>query len=581
MHTGTDEHRAWAGGARWRRVLPHLATLAACLFLSLVASYPLVGQLTDHLANRAESHDAAGFAWNNWWIEHALVALRHKPYFTEHVMVPAHLDLRLHTLGLFYGLVSVPFLRALGPLAVVNLQIILTPVLNGYCTFLLVRRWIGRADVAVLCGIALAASPVVDFHLGMGRPSCAALWPGALCLLFLMRLVEERRWRDALGLAGSLVVLLSTDQQMPLFAGWILFLYLASVLITHRASLLDRTFLTRALVVMALIAYPVRVLYVRPFFQTPGYTTPHPSEAFRYSAPLAHVVSPAGLWRGYGVVLVAGLLGALLLVRRDRRAAFAAFAAISSLAFVVGPGVRFPTPFDALRHLPALSQFRAPYRFQIAAGLGMTLALAVGVRWLLEHVRGRASAGRLLLAALGILIAGDGLAHRVVGGFPTHAVVHEPIYRRIGETPGDFLLLEVPVGVRTGSDEIGRGDDLMIHQVVHGKRMINAFIARVPLDVLAFYRRSPALLFLANEPYDAGAVAADFEAKLRQLDVGFILVHPSMLDRDRADAILVMLRGRPDLEAVSTGTDTVAFRVRDRTSTVPSAAAPARKNLPL
>jgi hypothetical protein len=109
----------------------------------------------------------------------------------------------------------------------------------------------------------------------------------------------------------------------------------------------------------------------------------------------------------------------------------------------------------------------------------------------------------------------------------------------------------------------------------------NAFIARVPIDVFAFYRQSSALRFLANEPYDTGRVAEDFDAKLRQLDVGFVLVHPSMLDRDRADAILVMLRGRSDLEAVSTGTDTVAFRVRDRTSAVPAAASPAGKNLPL
>jgi hypothetical protein len=136
-------------------------------------------------------------------------------------------------------LLSLPLVAPLGPIALVNLQILGTPVLNGYAVFLLMRRWAGKGDVAVVCGAGLATTPAIAFHLYAGRPSCGAIWPVALVLLFLMRLVDRPRWRDAFGLTASSLALLAVDQQMALFGGMLSAIYLACVAIARPQALCD------------------------------------------------------------------------------------------------------------------------------------------------------------------------------------------------------------------------------------------------------------------------------------------------------------------------------------------------------
>jgi hypothetical protein len=548
-------------------VSPHLAVLAFGVLLVVVSTYPLIGHLRDHLVRSATDHDPVCFVWNNWWIYHALIHLRATPYLTQYLLVPFPLDLRLHTLGLFYGLASLPFMRFLGPITVVNLQIFATAALNAHAVFLLIRKWVGRADIAILCGGALAISPAVAFHLGAGRPSCGALWPLALTQLFLMRFVEEPRWRNCLGLAASLIVLLAVDQQMPVFAGLFFFLYLAAVAMTRPRSVFNRRFLGYGLVVLLLAAYPIQVLYVRPFLQTPGYTTPHPSEALHYSVPLQYLAHPGHFWETYGLLLPMGLLAACVIcavARSRRRALFGIVCAMVGISLTLGPvlpGTQIPMPFALLRRLPGLAMFRTPYRFQILAALGMALALAVALAHWLARASARPRLAQGIVGGLMLVVFADGVVHRTLSGFVTHPVHVEPIYERIAEMPGDFLLLEVPFGVRSGSDGIGQGDDLMLYQTVHHKRMINGYLSRIPLAAYDLYRRSPAFMFLANEKAPPGDVAADLDLRLRTLQVGFILVHPERLDRERFDAIVALLGRRTDLEPVTTGTTTLAFRV--------------------
>ena len=563
---------AHPGQHRWYHpVLLHMGVLGTCLALVAIATYPIVRQLRTHLAGPAALNDAVCFAWNNWWIHKALTELQAKPYFTDFVLFPFQIDLRLHTLGLLYGVLSVPLVPLLGPVGVVNVQLLATPVLNGYAVFLLVRKLVGRNDVAMLSAGIVAVVPAINFHIVVGRPSCSAIWPVALGLLFLHRLLDEPRWRNSLGLAVSLLALLTIDQQMPIFGGLLLFLYLLAAAITRPRDVFNRRLLLHGVAVLVLLAYPLRLLYFRPFFETPGYTVPHPSEALNYSLPPWMLVHPGHLWRLYGALLPLGLLVAIAMVRVERRSTFGIVCALVCLVFTLGPvikGTSIPMPFGVLRALPGFAQFRTPYRFQIPAALAMVLALAPVLAYLCGRLDQRRlwrfSAAHWLLAGLGVAVATDTILHRGVYGFQTHQFPEEPIYRTIAETPGDFSVLEVPFGVQSGTTRLGRGDGLMFYQTVHGKRMLNGYLTRVPVAALDYYGKSAALRFLGNESFESGDLVRDFDAKLRELRVGFIVVHPGMLDADRFEAILGLLRQRSDLEPVATGTGTLAFRVRTR-----------------
>ena len=57
-----------------------------------------------------------------------------------------------------------------------------------------------------------------------------------------------------------------------------------------------------------------------------------------------------------------------------------------------------------------------------------------------------------VVAAAFVVAAIDLAAYRWLMPFPMRAMTHDPIYQEIARDPRDVVVLEVPVGVRTGTD---------------------------------------------------------------------------------------------------------------------------------
>ena len=100
--------------------------------LSAILAMPLVLNFTTALPGTSTDHDVAAFVWNIWWSRHALIDLRTNPLLTDYVFYPFTVDLRLHTYGLLYGVLSIPFQPWLGVVGAFNALILLTMAANGY-----------------------------------------------------------------------------------------------------------------------------------------------------------------------------------------------------------------------------------------------------------------------------------------------------------------------------------------------------------------------------------------------------------------------------------------------------------------
>jgi hypothetical protein len=238
---------------------------------------------------------------------------------------------------------------------------------------------------------------------------------------------------------------------------------------------------------------------------------------------------------------------------------------IVSIVLSFGPvvsGTKIPLLFSLLRRLPTFAQFRAPYRFQIPAAIGLAVSAAVVLAWVLPRLSRRSA--RMVLVGGVILGAGDLVAHRLAFGFETQTMSRDPLYEEIGLDQRDCLVLEVPVGIRTGTDRIGPGEALSFHQPVHRKRLISGSTSRMPLTALAYYRSSPAIMFLAAETPPPGDVAVDLERRMLELNVGYVVVHPDMLERERLGRILELLSSTRGLQRLDTGSSSlIAFRRGD------------------
>jgi hypothetical protein len=552
-----------SGGGRLGKERPVLTAAAAFISYLAVAAFitfPLIARVTTAFPGNPGDNDVFGFIWNNWWVSHALVRLHQSPFTTDYLFAPFDIDLRLHTFGALYGFLSAPVTIAGGPVLALNLQIFATIALNGLGAFVLARALTSDDGAAFLSGLLVAATPAINFHLVMGRISCAAVWPAILSLLFFVKLLDQPRLSSATLLVLSLWATLAVDQQVALYAVvWLV--VLAGALLPFRiGQLANRKFVAAAALVIAVVVPAAYWLFVQPFVGQAGYTVPAAAEASTYSYPTSLLWTPAMIWRVYGTVVPAGLVAALAIaVHRPTILPWLAGTILCvwlSFGPADGDGPAL-SAFSLLQQLPGLAQFRTPYRFQIPAGIGGAMCVAFAVAWIGTRLPRRG----VLTAALAAVAAIDIVAYRMVYGFPLQTRSHHPVYATLGDDHDARPILEVPVGVRTGTDLIGTGETLSFHQPIHRRRLINGMIARVPLEALHYYLRSPALMFLADQA-DAPTTDLDSDLKrvLADLDVRYVVVHPPLLSDERRSRIVALIEGVGELQRTYSDAEIIVFR---------------------
>src|SRR5262249_10111651 len=147
--------------------------------------------------------------------------------------------------------------------------------------------------------------------------------------------------------------------------------------LVRRGRLLLRRRVLVALALPAVIGVlTAYVSYFRAVQYDLGYTVPGAIEAVNYSPGIEYFTSPRTIWITYGTVMPITAFIALFLVRRLPEIRVWAIGAWAFLILTMGPvihGTRIPLPFALVRHLPGMSQFRMPYRFQMAAVLGAAI----------------------------------------------------------------------------------------------------------------------------------------------------------------------------------------------------------------
>jgi len=536
------------------------------LLVAIALTYPLITDMTGGIVGDPAAHEESTFAWNLWWTWHALLDLGSSPFSTDYVFYPFTVDLRLHTFAVLYGVVSIPFQLIWGAGGALNAIILLTIVLNGYASYLLARHALGDSRPALVVGTIIAVSPALTTpHLRAGKPSFAAIWPVALALLFLSRFAQERRWRDAVGMGVAMLAALLIDFQILLYASLWLAFYGAYLLLRRRDSLLDRWFLGGLLLALSIVGLPFLLIFFRPLLMAGqnGIPVPGAQATLVYSLMAKHYLSPVLLRIFFGGVLPVAVIVTVVSFLWTRRSLFWLVGGICFLVLTLGIELQptsVPLPYAALRKLPGVAQFRTPYRFTIPATLG--LALAVGGAWSYWQARWWSKRWWSLLAVLlvGLLL----IDSRAVGQFGLQPYPVEPIYHLIGEQEGDFTVLEVPLGVRSGSQKFGHGEPLQFYQTIHQKRMINGMVARVPASFFDYYRDSPAFRILAGEPVPDDAHAdADLERRLDALNVGYVIVHPNRLTPAEQEPIEALLERQPGLTLVEAAPTIRVYRTEN------------------
>ncbi len=532
----------------------HLLVVALYALLAVVLTWPLVRHLGTHVpGSYTWAFDEYTFLWNSWWFRYSLLNLGQNPLYSTHTFYPPGISLVLYTYNLFNSILSIPLQPFLPLPAISNLTFLFATVLSGYGTFLLahyllrhiqcpisntqypsldVRHW-----AAFLAGLVYAFGSYRLVYAAIGHYDMWSTEWIPFYALFLVKTIREPRRRYAL-LAGLFLVLAMLGEMiLGVFLAILTLIILAfAVSKEERPEIAGgMAALLRRLGVMGLVAAilyaPVLVPILREMFG--GYELAGWGDAEKLSVDLLGLVTPTALhplggswvdalrqtregtarFRDVNTVFLgwAGLalaVGGAVAYRR-RLAAWTTGLVVFTL-FSLGPllqvngrstfdldglQVNVPLPFILLHYIPVVKANRVPNRFSVVLMLCLAVLAGFGAYWLLRKAAGRKSqAARWLPVPCSLLLAALLLFEHWSVPLPLTDARIPPVYEQVAAEPGDWAILQLPLGWRNSFGMMGAEDTrTQYYQSYHHKRLLSGNISRNPPDRFDYFRRQPIL----------------------------------------------------------------------------------------
>ena len=297
-----------------------------------------------------------------WFLEWPAYALSHglNPFYSTALSYPHGFNLLSASSLPAVGILFAPITWIFGPIATLNVALLLGPVLSGVAMFVLLRRWVSWDPAAFIGGLLYGFSPIILTSLNYSHLNLSISPIPPLVVACLDEIVIRQRRRPIgtgvlLGLLLTLQFFLSTE----LLAIIAVVGTFGLVLVTAYAALRKPQALRRharfavvgmatgAIVAVVLLAYPAWFALAGPahvagaVWPDPGqyvshlksYLIPSPASSLAWQYGFDGLLI-SGQYLGLGLVVV--LLGGLVAWRRDLRLWFFAIVGLASMTLSLG-----------------------------------------------------------------------------------------------------------------------------------------------------------------------------------------------------------------------------------------------------
>jgi hypothetical protein len=390
----------------------NIAVFLLFVALTLAMLYPYPRNLSTHLRDNGDSLEYA------WVLGYSAKQLLSDPLrlFDGNIFYPFKSSLAYSDSTIASTMTVLPVIMATdNPVLAANLVILMTFVLSGFGTYLLVHDLTGNRFAGILAGIVFAFNPFRIDHL-FQVPNVASHWmPFVFFALHRFLKNESPRWAVGFGAFLSLQLLSSFYHAYAI--GIAVAVYLLAILAWRPKSVLRReivvpiagaTFVSLAvLFVVALPYFEVAARY--DMRRTLGEASFYSARPENYLGVLDHSriwgrIQAMVDWGDAERRLFPGLLAVVLaligLLKGAHREVGVRFALVGLFAFVLSLGPRlyltsdgepidipFALPYAILfEYLPGFQSMRVPARFAIVVMLSLSVLAGLGVAFLLEHL---------------------------------------------------------------------------------------------------------------------------------------------------------------------------------------------------
>jgi hypothetical protein len=199
--------------------------------------------------------------------------------------------------------------------------------------------------------------------------------------------------------------------------------------------------------------------------------------------------------------------------------------ALGPFVHVAGLNTHVPGPWALLRYVPVIGLARTPSRFSVVLMLAVAILFAgalcwLGRRWPQHRTR--------IVGAVGVLLVFELLpAPRML-----YSATIPAVYRHVAAAPTEVRVLELPVGIRDGTNSVGNFTARsQFFQTAHGKPLIGGYLSRVSRRRIRDTRRDPmldALIWLSEghelDPSRWRSLVEAGPAFAERSKIGFVII---------------------------------------------------------
>jgi hypothetical protein len=549
-----------------------ILVLAAYIVLAIVLTYPLVLNLSTHVAG--DGGDDPALAWNLWWVPHAIINLGRNPIYTNYMFYPIGLNLAFYTLTYLNAFLSIPLQFAFNLVVAANVNLWFSFAVGGFGAYLLAKFVIQNLALsategskfeiqnstvtlaAFIAGVVYAFSSNKLLYASLGQFNIASSHWIPFYVLFLLKLTRGWNTQHAIrntmyyGFLLGLFLLFQALSEFIFASFLIIFtaIYLVYWLLTARSSrftfhVLLPAFLV-AILTFTLPMSPILAAMIQDmltegdFIQRGlGFADVFSSDVLGFFVP-SHLHPVFGnlesqfhfAYTNFAYLGFAALgLAALALWKKPHARIWGVFGAIFVL-ISLGPNLRVNgdvinapfLPFNLLLEIPLVKGNRYPSRWSVMVTLCLAVLVGYGVAWISEKLKVKSQKLELLSAFAFLLLTSF---EHFSFPLPISNLQSPTVYETIARDQGDFTVLEIPLAWRNGFRMTGTLDQAMMfaqwYQTEHRRPILGGNTSRNPELKFQYFTESPII------------------QSLIAIETGHTL-EPAVLERDRQLAPTVL-----------------------------------------
>jgi len=536
----------------FKKILLQILVVLLFFILTVFFTYPLFVGKTVNTA------DALLHIWIISWNNHQFFS-NPLHLFHSNIFAPHQYTLAFTENEIAISLIAGPVLKLFNdPVLAYNFLIVFGFVVCGYGMYLLISYLTKDKLIAVLAGIIYAFAPFKIVH-GFDRLHTTGLWL-PFVFLFLHKFFKTKSWANLLSLTFFTILVAWSSFHCFIFLP---FVFLTFIFVNYKIHNLDKRVIYKLLVFFLLIlifvlpiAYPYfkvkelynfsrpegEVLYYSPVLL--DYFLPSwANKYYQFPLPDEYVVTP-------GIIVWLLLFFSLFVFAKDKikinltEKELLIYAILSLVGLTLSLGLFLNLsqrstsdivgPFYLLYYLiPGFNGIRAPGRFSIFFLISVIAIISLGLKRFFKQ-QARIKKNLLLIIVMFLLLiefSFAGQEDKFVDNFEFKQI--PLIYSWLKEQPGDFIVLELPLG---WNKEIGSYDPCYVYySIYHWKKIVNGYSGYVPLG---YYQLNQDL-----KAFEMPKIVK----WLRKYDVKYIVLH---LDKYKGS-----LEGQEVLEKLNSNPD--------------------------